>query len=412
VLLLAMSYTFVRGIGVWGNQIPVAWAFGITNFVWWIGIGHAGTLISAILLLFGQKWRSSINRFAETMTLFAVACAGLFPILHLGRPWKFYWLVPYPSITGAWPQFRSPLTWDVVAVGTYLTVSVLFWYTGLLPDLATARDTAKGRWAKRFFAVFSMGWRGSAAHWRHWRMAYLLLAGLATPLVLSVHSIVSFDFAVSLLPGWHSTIFPPYFVAGAVFSGFALVLTLMLPARSVLGLHHVITRAHLDLMAKVTLAMGLMVGYGYLQEMFFAWYSGDDFERHLASYRAFGGFSRIFWTLIFCNVVVPQIFWFSRARTNVVVLWIAAVLINIGMWLERFMIIAGSLEQDFLPSAWHPFTPTWVDFSLLAGSLGFFGLGFLLTVRATPIIPISEVKSLERELQQARVFQAHVEAAS
>jgi Ni/Fe-hydrogenase subunit HybB-like protein len=404
LLLVATTVTFVVGVGTWGNNIPVGWALGITHFVWWIGIGHAGTLISAILLLFGQRWRSSINRFAETMTIFAVLCAGLYPILHLGRPWKFYWLVPYPSITNAWPQFRSPLAWDIAAVFTYLTVSVLFWYTGLMPDLATARDTAKRPIVRKIFGVLAMGWRGSAKHWHHWRKAYLLLAGISTPLVLSVHSIVSFDFAVSQLPGWHSTIFPPYFVAGAVFSGFALVLTLLLPVRKALHLEHVVTKAHLDLMARVMLAMGLMVGFGYLQEMFFAWYSGDEFELHVAWYRAFGGFAPVFWLLIFCNVVAPQVFWSPKARTNTLILWVTSILINVGMWLERFMIIVSPLEQDFLPSSWHTYSPTWVDISLFLGTMGFFGLGFLLATKALPIIPISEVKSLQRELEEAELF--------
>jgi Ni/Fe-hydrogenase subunit HybB-like protein len=411
LLVVAITITFTIGVGTWGNNIPVGWALGITNFVWWIGIGHAGTLISAILLLFGSKWRSSINRFAETMTVFAVLCAAMFPILHLGRPWKFYYLVPYPSITRVWPQFRSPLAWDIAAVSTYLTVSVLFWYVGMMPDLATARDTAKGPLTRKIFAVLCLGWRGSARHWHHWRRAYLLLAGLATPLVLSVHSIVSFDFAVAQLPGWHNTIFPPYFVAGAVFSGFGLVLTLLIPARRILKFEHVVTTAHLDLMARVTLVTGLMVGYGYLEEEFFSWYSGDIFELHTSAFRLTGAFAPVYWTVIFCNVVVPQVLWSSWGRTNTVLLWVVSILINVGMWLERFLIIISPLEQDFLPSSWHGYHPTWVDWSLLAGTISFFGLGFLVAMKLLPIIPVSEVKSLQREIDEAREFRERISRA-
>ena len=402
LLFFAAGYTFYRGIGAWGNNIPVAWGFGIINFVWWIGIGHAGTLISAILLLFQQKWRTSINRFAEAMTLFAVMQAGLFPILHLGRPWFAWWLFPYPSTLGIWPNFKSPLLWDVFAVSTYFTVSLLFWYVGLLPDLAALRDASKSRAARTVYGVFSLGWRGSARAWRHYRIAYLLLAGLATPLVLSVHTIVSFDFAVSQLPGWHTTIFPPYFVAGAIFSGFAMVLTLIIPARKVFGLEHVITQRHLDNMAKVLLATGLMVSYGYLCEHFMAWYSGNPFEFHLFFHtRQRGFYAPVYWLMMFCNVVVPQVFWWKRARGSIATLWIASLLVNVGMWTERFNIIVTSLSQDFLPSSWSTYVPTWVDWSIYAGTLGFFGFLFLLFLRFVPSVSASEVKELRRELDHA-----------
>ncbi|NBD12760.1 MULTISPECIES: NrfD/PsrC family molybdoenzyme membrane anchor subunit [Corallococcus] len=404
LLTVAVSVTLLVGVGTWGNNIPVAWAFGITNFVWWIGIGHAGTLISAILLLLQEKWRGSINRFAEAMTLFAVTCAGLFPLLHLGRPWKFYWLVPYPSSLRAWPQFRSPLTWDIAAVSTYLTVSLLFWFLGLLPDLATARDTAKTPRARFWYGLASLGWRGSARHWRQWRTGYLLLAGLATPLVVSVHTIVSFDFAVSQLPGWHTTVFPPYFVAGAVFSGFALVLTLLIPARKALGIEHVVTPLHLDNMAKVLLATGWMVAYGYIQEHFFAWFSGNPFEMHATQAEFFGPYAPLFWMQVTCNVLVPQLFWSSRLRTNVGVLWVASLLINVGMWTERFLIVVASLSMDFLPSSWAPYRPTWVDWSLLGGTVAFFGTAFLLFLKLVPPVSVSETKELQREVDASLRF--------
>ena len=400
LLFTAIVYTFARGIGAWGNNIPVAWAFDIINFVWWIGIGHAGTLISAILLLFQQKWRTSINRFAEAMTLFAVMQAGIFPLVHLGRPWFFFWLFPYPSTLGLWPNFKSPLLWDVFAVSTYFTVSLLFWYVGLLPDLAALRDTSKSKAARVVYGIFSLGWRGSARHWRHYRVAYLLLAGLATPLVLSVHTIVSFDFAVSQLPGWHTTIFPPYFVAGAIFSGFAMVLTLMIPARKVLGLEHVITDRHLDNMAKVLLATGLMVSYGYATEHFIAWYSGNKLEAFaFFNTRPRGPYAPIYWLMLTCNVLVPQILWWKRARGSVWLLWIVSLLVNVGMWTERFVIIVTSLHRDFLPSSWAMYRPTWVDWSIFTGTIGFFGLLFLLFLRFVPSVAASEVKELRRELQ-------------
>ena len=399
LLVFSIGYTLYKGIGAWGNNIPVGWAYDITNFVWWIGIGHAGTLISAILLMFQQKWRNSINRFAEAMTLFAVLCAGIFPVLHTGRPWFAFWLFPYPSTMQMWPQFKSPLMWDVFAVSTYLTVSFLYWYMGLLPDLATMRDLATTRARRIAYGIFSLGWRGSARHWHDYKMAYLLMGGLATPLVLSVHTIVSFDFAVSLVPGWHATIFPPYFVAGAVFSGFAMVVTLIVPARRFMGLKHVITEKHLENMTKVILATGLMVSYGYLMEHFIAWYSGDEFERFVFWDRRAGFYRYIYFTQMFCNVLVPQVFWFRRFRTSIAVMWIASILIQIGMWTERFMIVVQSLHKDFLTSSWALYAPTWVDWSLLLGTMGFFGAAFLLFLRYAPAVALSEVKELNHELQ-------------
>jgi Ni/Fe-hydrogenase subunit HybB-like protein len=411
LLFTAIGYTFARGIGVWGNNIPVAWAFDIINFVWWIGIGHAGTLISAILLLFQQKWRTSINRFAEAMTLFAVMQAGLFPLIHLGRPQFFWWLFPYPSTLGLWPQFKSALMWDVFAVSTYFTVSLLFWYVGLLPDLAALRDASKSKGARIAYGIFALGWRGSARAWRHYRIAYLLLAGLSTPLVLSVHTIVSFDFAISQVPGWHTTIFPPYFVAGAIFSGFAMVLTLMIPARKVFGFENVITQRHLDNMAKVMLATGLMVSYGYLCEHFIAWYSGNPYESFVFfQTRQRGPYAPIYWLMMFCNVVVPQVFWSRKARSNVLLLWVASLLVNVGMWTERFNIIVTSLHRDFLPSSWAIYVPTWVDFSILFGTMGFFGFLFLLFLRFVPSVSASEVKELRRELEHAEHASAHADA--
>jgi molybdopterin-containing oxidoreductase family membrane subunit len=409
LLFLAIGYTVATGIGVWGNNVPVGWAFDIINFVWWIGIGHAGTLISAILLLFQQRWRTSINRFAEAMTLFAVIQALIFPALHTGRPWFDFWLFPYPSTLGLWPNFKSPLIWDVFAVNTYFLVSLLFWYVGLIPDLAALRDTSKSRAARVAYGVFALGWRGSASHWRHHRIAYLLLAGISTPLVLSVHSVVSFDFAVSVLPGWHTTVFPPYFVAGAIFSGFAMVLTLVIPARKAFGFENVITGKHLDNMAKVMLATGLMVSYGYLVEHFNAWYSGDHLESFLFfTTRQRGPYAPVYWLMIFCNVVVPQIFWFRRARQSTWALWVAALLVNVGMWTERFVIIVISLHRDFLPSSWAMYYPTWVDWSLYLGTLGFFGTLFLLFLRFVPSVSASEVKELRRELEhEAQAHAAH-----
>ncbi len=397
--LVCLYKVMFQGIGVWGNNIPVGWAYDITNFVWWIGIGHAGTLISAILLLFQQRWRTSINRFAEAMTLFAVAMAGIYPIIHLGRPWLFWWLVPYPSTTQMWPNFKSALPWDVFAISTYATVSVLFWYLGLIPDLATARDAATSRAKRIAYGIFSFGWRGSARHWQHWRIGYLLLAGLSTPLVLSVHTIVSFDFAIGLIPGWHTTIFPPYFVAGAIFSGMAMVLTLMIPARKVFGFEHVVTPRHLDNMAKLTLATGLMVSYGYAMEWFIAWYSGSEAELFAFVNRVTGPYQLVYAMQIFCNVVAPQALWFPKVRRNVAALFVIAVLVNFGMWAERFVIIAVSLHRDFIPSSWSMYSPTWVDWGTLFGSIATFGFLFMLFLKFVPAIPISEVKELRRELE-------------
>ena len=398
-LFVAVVYTMTTGIGVWGNNIPVGWALGIVNFVWWIGIGHAGTFISAILYLLEQKWRTSINRFAEGMTLFAVVQAGLFPLLHLGRPWFFYWLVPYPSTMGVWPQFRSALPWDVVAVSTYLTVSLLFFYLGLIPDLAVVRDTAPERWRQRVYGVFALGWRGSARAWHHHRIGYLLLAGLATPLVLSVHSIVSMDFAISQLPGWHSTIFPPFFVAGAIYSGFAMVLTLIIPSRRIFHLERVVTAKHFDSMAKMLMVTGWIVTYSYAVEIFIAWYSGDPYERyvHLVN-RPTGPYAFIFWTMLACNCLTPQLFWVKRFRTNEAVLFVAAILINVGMWTERFILIVTSESRDFLPSSWHLYRPSLIDLSLFVGTLSFFSFLFLLFLRFVPFIPVSELKDLKREI--------------
>ncbi len=401
VLIGAVSYTVATGIGVWGNNIPVAWAYAIINFVWWIGIGHAGTFISAFLLLFQQRWRASINRVAEAMTLFALMNAALFPLLHLGRPWFFYWLIPYPSTMGVWPQFRSALPWDAAAVATYFTVSLLFWYLGLLPDLASARDRAPGRLRRRIYGVFALGWRGAGRHWQQYQTAYVLLAGLATPLVISVHSIVSLDFAIAQLPGWHSTIFPPYFVVGAIYSGFAMVLVLIIPIRGIFGLQDLITTRHLDNMAKLLLAMAWLLIYSYTVEIFIAWYSGDPYERYVhLLFRPFGSYAWLYWVMLFANVGVPQIFWAPRVRTNVVVLFGAGLLILLGMWLERFIIIVTSLSHDFLPSSWGLYAPTWVDWSILGGSVSFFGLLFLLFLRFVPFVSISELKHLTYELRR------------
>ena len=400
MMLFAIVYTVAVGIGVWGNQIPVAWAFGITNFVWWIGIGHAGTLISAILLLFQARWRTSINRFAEAMTLFAVLCAGIFPVLHTGRPWFVYWLIPYPSTLGIWPQFKSPLVWDVFAVSTYLTVSFLFWYTGLVPDLAAIRDASTSRARRIVYGIFALGWRGTGRGWNNYQSAYLLLAGLSTPLVLSVHTIVSFDFAVSLVNGWHETVFPPYFVAGAIFSGFAMVMTLIIPARRFLRLGNVITMRHLENMNKFMLAMSFLVAYGYVSEQFMAWYGGDPYERATYVDRAVGAYRHVYWLLVFCNVLAPQIFWWRRARLSLATMWIVALLINVGMWCERFIIIIQSLTVDYIPSSWRLYSPTWVDITLFSGTICFFLTLFLLFLRFVPAVPVDEVKELRHELHE------------
>jgi len=397
VLFFCIAALISVGVGLFGIMIPVAWGFAIVNFVWWIGIGHAGTLISAILLLLRQKWRQSINRFAEAMTLFAVACAGLFPILHLGRPWFAYWLFPYPSTMAIQPQFRSPLVWDVFAVSTYFTVSLLFWFLGLIPDLATLRDRARGRVPRFIYGILAMGWRGSAIHWHRYEMAYLLLAGLATPLVVSVHTVVSFDFAVALVPGWHSTIFPPYFVAGAIYSGFAMVLTIAIPLRKLYGLEDFITMRHLKNMGIVMLATGMIVAYGYLMETFMAWYSGDIFEKYMMMNRMFGPYGWMYWLLILFNIVIPQALWFRRLHTNVPMLFVIAISVNIGMWLERYVIVVVSLHREFMPSMWGMYSGTIVDYAVLAGSIGLFVCLLFIFIRVLPMISIFEMRELVHE---------------
>jgi molybdopterin-containing oxidoreductase family membrane subunit len=404
MLLLTITNLVFTGIGIWGNNVPVGWAFDIINFVWWIGIGHAGTLISAILLLLRQEWRTSINRFAEAMTLFAVACAGLFPLLHTGRPWLAYWLFPYPNTMGIQPQFRSPLMWDVFAVSTYATVSALFWFIGLIPDFATLRDRAKSTAWKKVYGLLAMGWRGSARHWLRYEAAYLLLAGLATPLVLSVHTIVSFDFAVSQIPGWHATIFPPYFVAGAIYAGFAMVLTLTIPLRKFYGLEDFITMRHIHNMAKVMLATGLIVAYGYMMEAFFGWYSANEYESYMIWNRMTGPYAYFYWALILCNVIVPQFLWSNKIRSNLLVLWLISLVVGVGMWLERFVIIVVSLHRDFLPSSWGMYSPTMWDWTMFIGTIGLFFSLLFLFIRFLPIISIFEMRTI---LPQAEVEEEH-----
>jgi Ni/Fe-hydrogenase subunit HybB-like protein len=394
-LFALITYTFAEGVGLWGNNIPVAWAFAIINFVWWIGIGHAGTFISAILLLLEQSWRTSINRFAEAMTLFAVVQAGLFPVLHLGRPWFAYWLVPYPATMEVWPQFRSALPWDFAAVSTYLTVSFLFWYLGLIPDLAIVRDRATSKTRRVIYGIFALGWRGSARNLNHYRIGYGLLAGLATPLVVSVHSVVSSDFAITLVPGWHSTLFPPYFVAGAIFSGFAMVQTLMVPIRKLFHMENVITLRHIDNVAKLTLVTGLVVAFSYACEFYVAWYSGEAPEL----YTYFQGYMRgpnagYFWTAMVCNVLVPQLYWFPGVRRRPVLAWIVALLVNVGMWCERFFLIVMSLQREYTVSAWRAYSPTWVDWGIFSGTLCFFLLLFLVFLKLIPFVPVMEIKEL------------------
>ena len=400
VFLIAVSYLLVKGVGIWGIRVPVMWGWAITNFVWWIGIGHAGTLISAILLLLNQSWRNSINRFAEAMTLFAVASAGMFPLLHLGRPWLFYWLFPYPNTMGVQPQFRSPLVWDVFAVSTYGTVSLLFWFVGLIPDLATLRDRTRNRWAKATYGILAMGWRGAASHWQKYETASLLLAGLATPLVISVHTVVSFDFTVAIVPGWHSTIFPPYFVAGAIYSGFAMVLVLAIPLRAMYGLGDLITMRHLDNMAKVMLATGQIVAYSYLFEAFIGWYSANPYETYAIWNRLTGPYRWTYYGLIFCNLVFPQLLWWKKIRTNVIWLFVISLDILVGMWLERYVIIVVSLSRDFLPSSWALYWPTIWDVATYVGTIGLFFVLFFLFIRSLPMISIFEVRTL---LPQAEV---------
>jgi Ni/Fe-hydrogenase subunit HybB-like protein len=397
LLLFCITALVSVGIGLFGVMIPVAWGWAIVNFVWWIGIGHAGTLISAILLLLRQKWRQSINRFAEAMTLFAVACAGIFPLIHLGRPWFAYWLFPYPSTMGIQPQFRSPLVWDVFAVSTYFTVSLLFWFLGLIPDLATLRDRATRRVPRFIYGMLAMGWRGSAVHWHRYESAYLLLAGLATPLVVSVHTVVSFDFAVALVPGWHSTIFPPYFVAGAIYSGFAMVLTIAIPLRKLYGLEDFITLRHLKNMAIVMLATGMIVAYGYLMETFMAWYSGDIFEKYMMMNRMFGPYGWMYWILILFNILIPQALWVRSLQTNPWVLFFIAIAVNIGMWLERYVIVVVSLHRDFMPSAWGMYSGTFFDYGVFVGTIGLFVALLFLFIRLLPMISIFEMRELVHE---------------
>jgi len=389
-----LTYLVSTGVGVWGETRPVYWAWDIVNFVFWIGIGHAGTLISAILCLLKQRWRTSINRAAEAMTIFAVCCAGLYPLFHVGRVWFVWWLLPIPNSNAIWPQFRSPLEWDVFAVSTYFTVSLLFWYMGMIPDLAVLRERATQTWRKYFYGFLAMGWRGSNRNWSHYEMAYLMLAGLSTPLVLSVHTIVSFDFAVSLLPGWHTTIFPPYFVAGAIFSGFAMVLTLMLPLRAIFGLHDLITQYHINCMCKIILATGSMVGYAYAMEFFIAWYGANPYEGFAFINRAFGPYAWAYWIMVTCNVISPQLFWFKAIRENTSLVWIICIFVNIGMWFERFVITVTSLANDFLPTSWNYYSPTFVDIATFFGTFGLFSVLFLLFVRFLPLMPMAEVKAV------------------
>ena len=415
MLMNTIAWLLIKGVGIWGINIPVGWGFDIINFVWWIGIGHAGTLISAVLLLLKQEWRTSINRFAEAMTLFAVACAGLYPLLHTGRPWLAYWLFPYPNTMGLWPQWRSPLMWDVFAVSTYGTVSLLFWYVGLIPDLATFRDRAKHKVVKVIYGMAALGWRGSANHWSRYQVAYLLLAGLSTPLVVSVHTIVSFDFAVGVVPGWHATIFPPYFVAGAIFAGFAMVLTLAIPMRAIYGLKDFITMRHIDVMAKVMLATGMVVVYGYMSEIFYAWYSGNVFEHFLVKNRMQGPYWWVFAMLMVCNAASIQFLWSPAVRRNVYLVFIISMFVNVGMWLERFLIIVTSLHRDFLISSWGQYSGTIFDWSMFIGTIGMFLFLFLVFIRLLPVISIAEMRELVSEkegpAQASRDWKPHVGAS-
>ncbi|MFZ1134374.1 MAG: NrfD/PsrC family molybdoenzyme membrane anchor subunit [Candidatus Korobacteraceae bacterium] len=400
LLGVTVTYLLLRGVGIWGIEIPVAWGFAIINFVWWIGIGHAGTLISAILLLFKQTWRNSINRFAEAMTLFAVACAGMFPLLHMGRPWLGYWMFPYPNSMGVWPQFRSPLVWDVFAVSTYATISAVFWFVGLVPDFATMREEATHPLAKKIYGMLSLGWRGSARHWTRYEALYILLAGISTPLVLSVHTVVSFDFAIAILPGWHTTIFPPYFVAGAIYSGFAMVLVLAIPIRKYYGLEDMITMRHLQNSAKIMLATGLIVAYGYFFETFISLYSGSTYERFMTHNRWFGPYAPLYWSLILLNILIPQVLWWPKVRSNIKWLFGISLIVLVGMWLERFVIIVTSLHRDFLPSSWGHYVPTRWDWATYAGTIGLFTTAIFIFIRIVPAISIFEIRML---LPQAEV---------
>jgi len=397
----AIGYQMFTGIGTWGLNPTVGWAFDITNFVFWIGIGHAGTLISAVLLIFRQRWRTGVNRSAEAMTIFAVMCAGLFPLIHMGRPWLAYWVMPYPNDRGPlWVNWRSPLLWDVFAISTYFIISLTFWFVGLLPDLATMRDRAVGGIKKLLLRVFSLGWNGSSRTWHRYELVCLLLAGLATPLVFSVHTIVSFDFATSVVPGWHTTIFPPYFVAGAIFSGLAMVLTLMLVARKVMRLEAYITQRHIGAMCKLIIGMGGIVGMAYATEFFMAWYSGNLYEQFVFMNRAAGPFAWAYWTMVTCNVVTPQFFWFKRVRSKVLVVFILSLFINVGMWFERFVIIVTSLHRDFLPSSWADYSPTLIEVLTLIGSFGLFLTLFLVFCRFLPVIAIAEIKGVRTYAQE------------
>lgn len=394
LMMLSIGWLLYQGIGIWGNNQPSAWGFDIINFVWWIGIGHAGTLISAILLLMRQKWRMSINRFAEAMTIFAVMCAGLYPLLHTGRPWAAYWLFPYPNWLAMWPNFRSPLVWDVFAVSTYFTVSLLFWGIGLIPDFATLRDRTKSKVGRMIYGMASLGWRGSAKHWHRYEQAYMVLAGLSTPLVLSVHSIVSFDFAVSILPGWHVTLFPPYFVAGAVFAGFAMVLAFLIPMRAMYNLKDFVTMKHIDWMCKIMLATGMIVFYGYLAEVFFSFYSGNPYEAFMMKNRMFGPYAWAYWLLIVANGIIPLVLWNYKARQNLRLIWAVTMVISVGMWFERFVIIPMSLHRDFLPSSWGMYVPTIWDFGMFLGTIGLFVFMMFLFIRFLPMISIFEMREL------------------
>lgn len=392
--VFCIAVTVFEGLGVWGINQPVAWGFDIVNFVFWVGIGHAGTLISAILFLLRQRWRTGIARFAEAMTIFAVMCAGLFPLLHTGRPWLPIYLTPYPNQHGIWVNFTSPLLWDVFAVSTYLTVSAVFWYLGLIPDLATLRDRTTNAVKKVAYSVLSLGWRHSNRHWQHYERAYLILAGFATPLVLSVHTIVSFDFAVAVIPGWHATIFPPYFVAGAVFSGFAMVQNVLIIVRQTFKLTHIITLDHLEKMNKVMILTGSMVGYAYAMEFFTAWYSGNQFEMFVFINRALGPYAWAYWTMVSCNVIFPQLFWFKKIRRSIPLMFAIGIVVNVGMWFERFVIVVTSLSRDFLPTSWGHYVPTMYDVGILIGSFGLFFTLILLFVRVLPVVSISEVKAV------------------
>ena len=405
--VISIGYTFYLGIGAWGNTSPVFWAFDIINFVFWVGIGHAGTLISAILFLFRKRWRNAIARFAEAMTIFAVICAVIFPLIHVGRPWLAYWLFPYPNQRAVWPNFRSPLVWDVFAISTYFSVSAMFWYLGLIPDIASMRDRTSSRFRKAVYTALSLGWHGAASHWRHFEKAYLLLAGLATGLVLSVHSVVSFDFATSVVPGWHMTIFPPYFVAGAIFAGFAMVVMVMVVVREGMQLKNLITLRHLEVMNKVILGMSCLMGYSYLMEGFTAWYSMNEYLHHAFMNIISGTYGWAGWLTISCNIFVPQLFWFKKCRTSYFWMILVAIAVTVGMWFERFVIIVVSLHQDYLPSAWRVYTPTLVDFGILLGSFGLFFTLVLLFARVLPVIATTEVKGILPDAQPSRTGGGH-----